>query len=65
MTKQPVKLYVVRHGETIFNVLDRMQGVGDSPLIESGKEEIREIGRHYAARGRNLSPEMRALRNNL
>ena len=51
MTKQPVKLYVIRHGKTIFNALDRMQGVGDSPLLESGKEEIREIGRLYATRG--------------
>lgn len=38
MIKQPVKLYVVRHGKTIFNALDRMQGVGNSPLLESGKE---------------------------
>ena len=28
-----------------------MQGVENSPLLESGKQEIREIGRHYANRG--------------
>lgn len=51
MTQRPIKLYAVRHGKTIFNALDRMQGVGNSPLLESGKQEIREIGRHYATRG--------------
>lgn len=50
MAKRPVKLYVVHHCKTIFNALDRMQGVGNSPLLESVKQEIREIGKHYATR---------------
>ena len=63
MTKQPVKLYVVRHGKTIFNALDRMQGVGDSPLLESGKEEIREMGRIYATRGWRIGQTFHSVRH--
>ncbi len=29
-------LYIVRHGETVWNTQDRMQGVNDSPLTEKG-----------------------------
>lgn len=29
-------LYIVRHGETVWNTQDRMQGVKDSPLTEKG-----------------------------
>ena len=31
-----ISFYYVRHGETRFNVLDRVQGVCDSPLTERG-----------------------------
>ncbi|MBR3310947.1 MAG: histidine phosphatase family protein [Solobacterium sp.] len=31
-----VEFYYVRHGETLFNVLDKMQGWCDSPLTENG-----------------------------
>ena len=33
-------LYVVRHGETVWNVDHRVQGQTDVPLTEKGKEEI-------------------------
>lgn len=36
-----VHFYYVRHGETRFNVLDRVQGVCDSPLTERGIEQAR------------------------
>ncbi|MGN0293575.1 MAG: histidine phosphatase family protein [Lachnospiraceae bacterium] len=41
-----VTFYYVRHGETLFNVLNRMQGWCDSPLTEKGignAKEAREI----------------------
>lgn len=44
------KIYVIRHGKTIFNALDKIQGVCDSPLINSGVDEIRNIGKYYAKR---------------
>ena len=32
--------YYVRHGETIFNLENRMQGITDSPLTSKGIEQI-------------------------
>jgi probable phosphoglycerate mutase len=34
-----MKLYVVRHGETTYNVEDRVCGVSDAPLTERGREQ--------------------------
>ena len=31
-----VNVYIVRHGETIFNTLDKLQGWADSPLTDKG-----------------------------
>ncbi|MCL2706294.1 MAG: histidine phosphatase family protein [Spirochaetaceae bacterium] len=42
--EQETKLYLVRHGETIWNVEDKMQGVKDSPLTEKGIEHARKLG---------------------
>lgn len=39
------ELYVIRHGQTIFNYLDRVQGWSDTPLTEVGRENIRCLGR--------------------
>lgn len=36
--------YYVRHGETLFNVLNRMQGWCDSPLTQKGIRDAREAG---------------------
>ncbi len=38
------KLYLVRHGETVWNVEDKMQGVKDSPLTEKGIEHANLLG---------------------
>ena len=32
-----VRFYIVRHGQTLMNSLDRAQGWADSPLTEAGK----------------------------
>lgn len=37
-----VTFYYVRHGETLFNVLNRMQGWCDSPLTEKGISNAKE-----------------------
>ena len=34
-----VRYYYVRHGETLFNVLEKMQGWCDSPLTEKGIQD--------------------------
>lgn len=38
-----MKLYVVRHGETIWNVEKRVQGISDIPLTEKGKKDAEEL----------------------
>jgi probable phosphoglycerate mutase len=35
-------LYLLRHGETHWNVEQRMQGRGDSALTERGREQVRQ-----------------------
>ena len=39
------KLYFVRHGETVWNVENKICGATDSPLTERGHEQARETGR--------------------
>lgn len=37
--KKTIHFYYMRHGESLFNVWSRMQGVSDSPLTEKGRHE--------------------------
>ena len=39
-----VRFYIVRHGQTLLNSLDRAQGWADSPLTEAGKQMVADIG---------------------
>lgn len=41
-----LKLYIVRHGETEFNVQKRMQGRLDSPLTQKGIDNAAALGKH-------------------
>lgn len=38
-----MNLYVVRHGETIWNIEHRVQGITDIPLTEKGRREANEL----------------------
>ena len=38
-----MNLYVVRHGETIWNVEHKVQGITDIPLTEKGMKEAEEL----------------------
>lgn len=40
-----VAFYVVRHGETLLNCLNRAQGWSDSPLTDRGIETAAELGK--------------------
>lgn len=40
-----VTLYIVRHGKTMLNTLDRVQGWCDSPLTDQGIEVAQYLGR--------------------
>ena len=39
-----VRFYIVRHGQTLLNSLDRAQGWADSPLTEAGKQMAADTG---------------------
>ena len=45
-----VTFYVARHGETIFNVMNRVQGWCDTPLTEAGEAAAVELGLRLADR---------------
>lgn len=45
MPKNGLTLHFIRHGETYFNLYDRVQGWGDSPLTELGVEDALRSGR--------------------
>ena len=38
-----MKLYVVRHGETVWNKEGRVQGISDIPLTDKGRSEALEL----------------------
>jgi broad specificity phosphatase PhoE len=39
-------IYLVRHGQTVFNHAQRLQGQWDSTLTELGQEQARRMGNH-------------------
>lgn len=41
---QPITIWFVRHGKTLLNTLDRVQGWADSPLTDKGRRETRYLG---------------------
>lgn len=41
---EAVNIYLVRHGKTLFNTFDRVQGWADSPLTEEGFRVARFVG---------------------
>lgn len=43
-----IELYLVRHGETLFNQQHRMQGSSDSPLTERGKKQALAVRDYFA-----------------
>ena len=44
-----VTFYIVRHGQTLLNQLDRAQGWADSPLTASGKQAAKELGKNLSS----------------
>jgi broad specificity phosphatase PhoE len=40
-----VEILLVRHGESVGNAVDRMQGHADFPLNDAGREQARRLGR--------------------
>ncbi|MDE7207640.1 MAG: histidine phosphatase family protein [Lachnospiraceae bacterium] len=42
-----ISFYIVRHGETLLNRLNRAQGWSDSPLTDNGKKAAIELGNAF------------------
>lgn len=45
------KLYLMRHGETLFNTQKRVQGWSDSPLTENGMAQAEKVARWFEEAG--------------
>ena len=45
------KLYFTRHGETVWNVENKICGMTDSPLTERGRQQARQLGETVRASG--------------
>lgn len=45
----PGRIVLIRHGQTDWNLEERLQGATDVPLNDAGREEARVVGRHLAA----------------
>lgn len=39
-----MKIYFIRHGETVWNTLRIFQGSSNSPLTEKGREQAKKLG---------------------
>ena len=44
-------LYLVRHGQTVFNVRRKIQGWCDSPLTELGRAQAGVAAEYFRSRG--------------
>jgi len=43
-----LRIHLVRHGETLFNVRHQLQGWCDSPLTPLGRRQVAALGDHFA-----------------
>ena len=41
---EKTRLYIARHGKTMFNTIGRAQGWSDTPLTDEGEQGIKELG---------------------
>ena len=47
-TQPTLTLLAIRHGETVLNAAQRYQGHSDSPLTETGRNQVSALGRRLA-----------------
>lgn len=40
-------IYLVRHGRTLFNLLNKVQGISDTPLLPEGEQRAIALGRRF------------------
>ncbi len=51
----PLEIWLVRHGETIFNIKGLVQGWSDSPLTNNGQLQTAHLGKKLKSRHLNFS----------
>ena len=51
MGKHMGHIYFVRHGETVWNVENKICGATDSPLTENGRNQAHELGKLIVSEG--------------
>lgn len=44
-------LYLMRHGQTLFNQLHKIQGACDSPLTQQGIDDAKKVGQYFKSAG--------------
>ncbi|MEI5993849.1 histidine phosphatase family protein [Candidatus Enterococcus mansonii] len=45
---EDVTIYLTRHGETMFNIMNKVQGWSDTPLTEEGEKVAADLGKGLA-----------------
>lgn len=40
-------IYLVRHGRTLFNLLNKVQGISDTPLLPEGEQRAVALGKRF------------------
>ena len=48
-------VYFTRHGQTVWNVENKICGVTDSPLTDLGRSQARALGRQLADDGHGIT----------
>lgn len=43
-----LEIFLIRHGQTVFNTVGRLQGWSDSPLTQAGREGAIQLGKQLA-----------------
>ena len=51
-------LYLMRHGETLFNVQHKIQGWCDSPLTEKGIKQAQKARDYFSKKGITFDPSI-------
>ncbi|KTS15606.1 phosphoglycerate mutase [Pantoea dispersa] len=46
-----LQVYLVRHGETVWNAARRIQGQSDSPLTDKGEQQAHQVGKRVKSLG--------------
>jgi len=49
--RESMNIYVIRHGQTLWNTEHRFQGQNNSDLTTIGKEQARRMGRFFESQG--------------